>query len=299
MVKEYEQKEIKRKLIELLKESKTGLSGNEISEGLGINRVTMAKYLNVFATQGLIQQKKIGNVNLWIAEEDTEQFQFPDDYFQVKTKLIDYLSIGSQDKVFKLTKSCLNSNADITKLVLEVIIPSIYHFRDLFDKGKLGNSELNLINNILSVAIALLRLTSKNEDPKKNVILLSADEKNTIFSEATASIFQSDSWRVFNLGNMSSAINVIFDLDLQKFLSKVWKKKSGLMIIIIFSETEEGLNFFSDSVNAAKKKYGKNLFLILCGKLGKKTSIKSDLLSEDAGTIFQWAQTKSDRLELG
>lgn len=297
MAREYQPNDIKRKLIEILKGSKTGLSGIEVSEKLGINRVTMAKYLNIFAIQGVIRQKKIGNVNLWIAEEGTEQFQFPDDYFQVKTKLIEYLSMGLQAKVFKLIQSCLQSNANIPKLILEVVIPTIKHFQDLYDKGKLGNSELNLIKNILSVTIALTRIESSEPDSKKNVILLSADEENTIFSQTAAGLFHSDSWQVSLLGNMSSAINVIFDLDLQKFLTKVWRKKTGIMIIIIFSETEEGLNFFSESVNSAKKKFGKNLFLILYGKLGKKASIKSDLVTEDLGIIFQWAQTKFERIE--
>lgn len=298
MAREYQQEEIKRKLIDILKDSKTGLSGIEVSEKLGINRITMTKYLNIFATQGVIRQKKIGNLNLWIAEEGTEQFQFPDDYFQVKSKLIEYLSAGLQAKVFKLIQNCLQSNANVPKLILEVIIPTIKNFQELYDKGKLGNSELNQINYILATAIGFTRMESIEIDSKKNVILLSADQENTILSEAAAGLFHSDSWQVSLLGNMSSAINVIFDLDLQKFLTKVWKKKTGIMLIIIFSETEEGLNFFSESVISAKKKFGKNLFLILCGKMGKKTSIKSDFISDDLGTIFQWAQTKFERLEL-
>lgn len=298
MAREYQQEEIKRKIIDILKDSKTGLSGIEVSEKLGINRITMTKYLNIFATQGVIRQKKIGNLNLWIAEEGTEQFQFPDDYFQVKSKLIEYLSAGLQAKVFKLIQNCLQSNANVPKLILEVIIPTIKNFQELYDKGKLGNSELNQINYILATAIGFTRMESIEIDSKKNVILLSADQENTILSEAAAGLFHSDSWQVSLLGNMSSAINVIFDLDLQKFLTKVWKKKTGIMLIIIFSETEEGLNFFSESVISAKKKFGKNLFLILCGKMGKKTSIKSDFISDDLGTIFQWAQTKFERLEL-
>ena len=93
------------------------------------------------------------------------------------------------------------------------------------------------------------------------------------------------------LGDMSASINVLFDLDLQKFLGKIWKKKPGIMIIVVFSDTEEGLNFFADSVNSAKEKMGKNLKLVLCGKLGKKTSIKADLITEDLDAILEWSQS--------
>ena len=77
----YNDQEVKSNLITLLSTSKTGLSGVEISAQLGINRVTMTKFLNVFAAEGIIKQKNIGNLNLWLVEEGTEQYQFPDDYF--------------------------------------------------------------------------------------------------------------------------------------------------------------------------------------------------------------------------
>ena len=87
MARGYQADEVKQKLVDLLNESKTGLSGVEISEKLGINRVTMTKYLKVFSAEGLIRQKDIGNVTLWFVEEGAEQFQFPDDYYQVQKSI--------------------------------------------------------------------------------------------------------------------------------------------------------------------------------------------------------------------
>ena len=91
---------------------------------------------------------------------------------------------------------------------------------------------------------------------------------------------------------MSSAIDVLFDLDLKKMLTKIWKSKQEIMIILVFSSTEEGLKFFSESFDTIKGKAEKNLFLILSGKVGKKIKIKSDLISEKLEDIIQWAQTK-------
>ena len=87
MARGYQTEDIKEKLVDLLGNSKTGLSGLEISERLGINRITTTKYLNVFAAEGLINQKNIGNVNLWFIEAGTEKFHFPEDFFKVKTKI--------------------------------------------------------------------------------------------------------------------------------------------------------------------------------------------------------------------
>src|SRR5574342_1040409 len=90
---------------------------------------------------------------------------------------------------------------------------------------------------------------------------------------------------------MSSAIAVMFDIDLQKFLNKIWTKKHGLMIIVIISSTESGSKFFSEAVNTSKTKFGKTLHLVLCTKLAKKTKAKADFVSENLETILQWCQT--------
>jgi len=84
MTRGYQTEEIKEKLVDLLSSSKTGLSGLEISERLNINRITTTKYLNVFAAEGFVKQKNIGNVNLWFIEDGTEKFHFPEDFFKVK-----------------------------------------------------------------------------------------------------------------------------------------------------------------------------------------------------------------------
>ncbi|MGI0089947.1 MAG: helix-turn-helix domain-containing protein, partial [Nitrosopumilaceae archaeon] len=79
MGRSYQTEKIKEKLIDVLRDSKTGLSGIEIAERLGINRITMTKYLNVLAAEGLVKQKNVGSVNLWFMEEGVEQLHFPAD----------------------------------------------------------------------------------------------------------------------------------------------------------------------------------------------------------------------------
>ena len=97
-----------------------------------------------------------------------------------------------------------------------------------------------------------------------------------MFSEAASATFHSEGWVVSHLGDMSSAINVLFDLDFQKLIGKIWKQKSGLLVVVVFSQTNEGLNFFADSINPIKEKSGKHMKLALCGNVPKKVKIKSD-----------------------
>jgi len=295
MAKGYQTHDLKQKLVEVLSNSKTGLSGVEISEKLGINRVTMTKYLNIFATEGMLRQKNIGNVNLWFIEEGTEQFEFPDDYFHAKTKYLDLLTSINEQKVYNLIRNCIHSNANTTKLMTEVILPSIESVQELFEQGKISKSEEKLLGQIISSSIQMLNLITTEINPRKNVIIISADSKSALIAESASASFHSEGWNVSSLGDMSDAIDVIFDLDLQQFLGKIWTKKNGVMIIVIFSETNEGLKFFSQAVNSVKGKFGKNLNLVLCSKIKKNTLAKADLIADNLETVLQWSETTFER----
>jgi len=292
MVRGYQTENIKGKLLDILQNSKTGLSGLEISERLGINRLTMSKYLKVFAAEGLLKQKNIGNVNLWFIEDGTEQYHFPEDFFKIKTKYLEYLTGRKEKLVYNLIKNCFHSVDQPVKIITEIIIPGIQSVQDLFNQGKIGKSELNLLEKIISNSIQIINLENTENDTKKNVIVISADYQSVLLSEATSASFHTDGWQVYQLGDMSSAIDVLFDLDLQKFLTKIWKSRMGIMIIVIFSSTPEGLKFFAESVNTIEGKLRRNLHLVLCGKLEKSTKIKSDLITQDIETVLQWSQTK-------
>jgi len=91
MGKGYQIEELKEKLIEVLVDSKMGMSGIEISEKLKVSRITMTKYLKVFAAEGFLRQKIIGNTTLWFLESGQESFRFPDDYFKVEPQYLNYL----------------------------------------------------------------------------------------------------------------------------------------------------------------------------------------------------------------
>jgi hypothetical protein len=294
MARGYETVEIKQKLVDILRNSKTGFSGVEISEKLGINRVTMTKYLNVFAAEGLISQKNIGNVNLWFIEEGTEQFRFPDDYFKVKNTFLENLVEGSEQQVFRLIRNCNHSNAQTSKIMTDIIIPAVESVQELFRQGKIGKSEEKHLNKIISNSIQILNLTPTETIPEKNAIVLSTDSKNALHAEAASASFHSEGWQVSSLGDMSDAIDVLLDLDLEKLLGKIWKQKTGIMIIVVFSETQEGLKFFSEAVNSVKGKVGKNLYLVLCTKI-KTPTAKADLVAENLETALQWSQTIFER----
>jgi len=293
----YSTEEIRQKIISSLKGSETGMSGIEISEKIGVNRLTMAKYLKVFAAEGLLRQKNIGNITLWFLEPGQESYNFPDDYFKIASLYLDYLIKGSEDQVYSLMNNSLHSGATVNRLILEVILPAINSIKGLYDDGKIGTAEQNLLRTTISKSLQIFNQLQIISDPKKNVVIIAADAQSLLLSEAASAGYHSDGWKVSQLGDMSSVINVLFDLDFQKLIGKIWKQKPGVLIVVVFSQTGEGLNFFADSINPIKEKSGKHMKLALCGKVSKKTKINSDLLSEKVEDILQWSQTVFENMK--
>lgn len=297
MAKGYRVEEIREKLISVLKDSDSGISGIEISKKINVSRITMTKYLKVFAAEGLLRQKNIGNVTLWFLEPGQESFDFPDDYFKITSRYLELLVKGNEEEIYSLIRNCLNSGALINRIIIEIIYPAIDHIRELFDSGKIGSAEQNLLRNIISKSLSIFNQVPVVLDSKKNVVVIAADPESILISESASASYHSDGWNVSHLGDMSYAIDVLFDLDFQKLVRKIWKKKSGILLVVIFSQTSEGLSFFADSINPNKTKSDKQIKLALCGKISKKTKINSDLLSDNIGDVLQWSNTISQNIK--
>ena len=297
MAKGYRVEEIREKLISILKDSDSGISGIEISKKINVSRITMTKYLKVFAAEGLLRQKNIGNVTLWFLEPGQESFDFPDDYFKITSRYLELLIKGNEEEIYSLIRNCLNSGALINRIIIEVIYPAIDHIRELFDSGKIGSAEQNLLRNIISKSLGIFNQVPVVLDSKKNVVVIAADPESILISESASASYHSDGWNVSHLGDMSYAIDVLFDLDFQKLVRKIWKQKSGILLVVIFSQTSEGLSFFADSINPNKTKSDKQIKLALCGKISKKTKINSDLLSDNIGDVLQWSNTISQNIK--
>jgi methanogenic corrinoid protein MtbC1 len=297
MARGYLSKEIREKLIFILKDSDSGMSGTEISKKINVSRITMIKFLKVFAAEGLLRQKNIGNLTLWFLEPGQESFTFPDDYFKITSRYLELLVKGTKDQIYSLIRNCLNSGASINQLILEVIYPAINYLDNLYESGKIGSAEKNLLKTTISKSLDIFNQISVVTDPKKNVVIIAADPESILISESASASYHSDGWNVSHLGDMSSAVNILFDLDFQKLIGKIWKQKIGVLLVVIFSQTSEGLSFFADSINSNKKKSDRRIKLALCGNISKKTKINSDLLSDKISDILQWSKTMSKNLK--
>jgi len=165
----YQINEIKEKLIDILRNSKTGFTGVEMAEKMGVNRITVTKYLNIFAAEGFLKQKSIGKISLWYLEDGVELLHFPDDFFRVQSKFFEYLTSGSKQQAFNLIRNSYHSGALPKKIITEVIVPAIDSINEQHKDGSIGNSEKNFLDGLVSNSIQILNSLDLESDYKKNV----------------------------------------------------------------------------------------------------------------------------------
>src|SRR3989304_5229862 len=102
----------------------------------------------------------------------------------------------TQDLKQKLVEVLSNT----TKLMTEVILPTIESVQELFEQGKISKSEEKLLGQIISSSIQMLNLITTEINPRKNVIIISADSKSALIAESASASFHSEGWNVSSLG---------------------------------------------------------------------------------------------------
>src|ERR687898_331393 len=116
--------EVKHKIMGLLQGNRAGLSGVEIAERTGINRMTISKYLDILLTLGLIKRKKAGPVNIWYLDSGIIDLEFPINYLEVQQNFMTSIFENNTEKSHGVILSALNSTPDKIRILSEVVLPT-------------------------------------------------------------------------------------------------------------------------------------------------------------------------------
>src|ERR671921_851401 len=169
MYRRYTLDEIKRRIIDVLQSAGgTGLSGVELADRLGINRMTVTKYLDVMLAMGLLKKKKIGNVNIWFAQIGVADIEFPINYIQVQQKLIGTILAGDEDHARRILLSVMNSNIDQVSVMTDVIVPAVNTIAELYIRGRLNKTERIFLSNLMMELIDLVKFNVRPGELKTN-----------------------------------------------------------------------------------------------------------------------------------
>ncbi len=302
MYRRYTLEEVKRKIIDVLQSNGTGLSGVELSNETGINRITITKYLDVLHTIGLIKKKKVGSVNVWFLETGVTDFEFPINYLEVQQKFMNAIMIGDQNQAHRIIVNIINTNIEKIRIVTDVILPTVNTLNELYNRGRLGVTERISLLNMISELVDLLKFSIRPDRIKPNAHAISVvgSEDRIYHAKIGALALQILGWNSSYIGNVEHYIDPFFDIDFQRYVAKIWNNKKGLMIILIYSSEEGSLRFLSATIKSIKGKLKAEIKMILLSTpelLSLSETTGADYGANDIQSLVDWSENQY-RIEL-
>jgi methanogenic corrinoid protein MtbC1 len=295
MYRRYTLDEIKHKIIDVLQSAGgTGLSGVELADRMGINRMTITKYLDVMHAMGLLKKKKIGNVNIWFVQIGVADIEFPIDYIQVQQKLISSLVAGDEDHARRILLSFMNSNVDQVRVMTDVVLPAVNTIGELYSRGRLNKTERTFLLNLTMELIDLIKFNVRPKEQKANAYALcvAGSEDRVHIAKGAAVALLARGWNSSFVGDVGEQIDPFFDIDFQRYLLRLWSNKHGLMLVCIFSSGEGSLRFLSSTAKEMKGKIKGDLRItaVTTQQLQPIAEESTDYVAKDLVALIEWAE---------
>ena len=295
MYRRYTLDEIKRRIIDVLQSAGgTGLSGVELADRIGINRMTITKYLDVMHAMGLLKKKKIGNVNIWFVQIGAGDIEFPINYIQVQQKLISAILAGDEDHARRILLSLMNSNVDQVRVMTDVVLPAVNTIGELYSRGRLNKTERTFLLNLMMELIDLVKFNVRPREQKANAhaVCVAGSEDRVHVAKGAAVALLARGWDSSYIGDVGEQIDPFFDIDFHRYLLRLWSDKHGLMLVCIFSSGEGSLRFLSSTAKDMKGKIKGELRItaVTTQQLQPVAEESSDYVAKDLLALVEWAE---------
>lgn len=295
MYRRYTLDEIRRKIIDVLQSAGgTGLSGVELADRIGINRMTVTKYLDVMHAMGLLKKKKIGNVNIWFAQIGVDDIEFPINYIQVQQKVISSILAGDEDHARRILLSVMNSSVDQVRVLTDVIVPAVNTIGELYSRGRLNKTERVFLLNLMMELIDLIKFNVRPAEQKAHaqVVCVAGSEDKTHMAKTASVALLACGWDSIYIGDVGKQIDPFFDIDFQRYLLRLWSSKHGLMLVCIFSSGEGSLRFLSSTAKQLRGKIKGELRIavIATDEIQPVAQESSDYVAKDLLALVEWAE---------
>ena len=295
MYRRYTIDEIKNKVIETLRNHEEGMSSIELADAIHVNRMTITKYLNILSAIGLIKRKKIGSINIWTIESGVEDIEFPLNYLHLQQKFINSLVGYNKRELGKILLNIIYSDTEVLKILKEIIIPSSNTLKGLYDRGRLGKTELIFLYNLLFDLVILIEIYHKNTEYNKNIhnIFIAGNQDQILNSKILSVASEVSNCDTIYIGNIEQHIDPFFDIDLQRHIAKFWLHKKGTKVIFLCCSEEGSLRFLSTAADYIKMKMAENIRIVLFVNseiLDLAKDLKFDFITSDLNSLIIWLE---------
>ena len=272
MYKKYNLANIQRSVIDLL-QNNNPMSSTEIAKLLGTNRITISKYLDILYFQKILNKKKIGSVNFWFLHPGITNLDSRDENFlDVQQKLVGALLNGKKEFAENIVLSLINRNINLRKIVSNVYFPVLNTILELYNRGKIGKTEkIHLCSN-LSNSVRILANVIKTNNTRygdSQVIIIAGDDDSVPICIMLEILTNREGINSVFIGNVENYIDPFFDIDLQRYISKISKRVSGQSVVVVISNLETSIKFFYSTL-VQSESYEKDQVFIFSNKLLKE-----------------------------
>lgn len=305
MYRRYTLDEVKRKIVDVLQNAGggMGLSGIELADRTGINRMTITKYLDVMHAMGLVKKKKVGAVNVWFLEAGVADIEFPVDYIQVQQKLLGAVLSGDQGLARRILVNVLNSNVDQARVLTDVLLPCISTIGELYSRGRLGKTERAFLLETMLELVDLVKFSARPAGAKMNahVLCVAGSEDKVHLAKSAAVAFRIAGWDSVYIGNVEGQMDPFFDIDFQRYISRIWGNRRGLMVVCVFSSSEGPLRFMTSTANAMKGRLKGELRVAASAsqELQQVAEEGADYVFQDLQPLLEWCERQYNNATVG
>jgi hypothetical protein len=99
-------------------------------------------------------------------------------------------------------------------------------------------------------------------------------------------------WDSSYIGDVGEQIDPFFDIDFQRYVSRLWANKHGLMLVCVFSSSEGSLRFLSSTAKEIKGRIKGDLRIIAVTtqQLQPVAEESSDYVAKDLLALVEWSE---------
>jgi hypothetical protein len=194
-------------------------------------------------------------------DKEAPHIEFPLNIHNLQQKFLDCLIQGNESQAKNIISNLLFSTISKERILFDIILPTLNIINDMYDRGKINESEKLLIFTTALDLVLMTKFVSTIDTPqlKAYSISVSGSEEATYQARIASVIFHFMGWHSLYFGNVENKIDPFFDIDIQRLIIKKLKNADGLAAILIFSFNANTLRFLSNTIKTLRSKVGVDL----------------------------------------
>jgi hypothetical protein len=151
------------------------------------------------------------------------------------------------------------------KVLTDVFLPTINTVGELYSRGRLNRAERISFQSVIIEILDFVKYSIYSGEKRPNIsaIIVCGSEDAIIHSKIVELSLRLENCDTRYIGNVESALDPFFDIDFQRYVTRLWGNKNGIVILCICSSIESSLRFLYSAVHMLRNKLAARLILCL------------------------------------